>query len=160
MDFFGFFFYAQIYSRGIRFFTGCLKIHVIIVRQPPKLLTLDENIHFVNNCFWPISPPWSIKFHFVRSVYCFCTIILPRKCCRHLGWPWSRLKVIIWDQIDHSAFLGVESGTLGQALFSSIFALWALFFAWFTGAYGACVSETVWKWWNKPIQALGWAIEL
>ena len=51
MDFVDFFFYAQIYSPAIRFFPGCLKIHVSIVRQPPKLLMLDENINFVNSDF-------------------------------------------------------------------------------------------------------------
>ena len=90
----------------------------------------------------------------------FCTVILPRKCCGHLGSPWSRLKVIIWAQIDHSVFSGIGSGTLGQALFSSIFALWALIFAWFTGSYRAYVFETVQKLRNKPKKALGCAIEL
>ena len=104
MDFVDFFFYAQIYSPAIRFFPGCLKIHVSIVRQPPKLLMLDENINFVNSDFWPISPPWSIKFRFVRSVYCF----LYRNIAQEVLWaPWSTLKPVEGDNLGSNRSFGI-----------------------------------------------------
>ena len=91
--------------RGFGFFSGCLKIHVIIVRQPPKLLMLDENINFVNSGFWPISPPWSIKFRFVRSVYCF----LYRNIAQEVLWaPWSTLKPVEGDNLGWNRLFSIS----------------------------------------------------